>query len=485
MKLTLAKRVNFRCSVCDAHTVGPKTGTQDKEFSVGKAAHIKAAAQGGPRYDPVQSPEERASIENGLWACATCADLIDRDADAYSVEQLHQIKEEAERLARRRVGRSPEAALPALQSPSAIQGAIEALCRREAAQQELIDPRFKVSVRMSETGFVYELNAATEPIDARIVVGARGKPREMLELRDFFDYGGTQDLVGLDVRIEGSPLFFSGNIDRLQLSSRPRPMTMTMALEDEGRPLFIEFIGNGTNGHKGFRFKGAAMGGMLSAVMTADYDGTRADFSLSCNLLDWARKPVTRLPHFARLQGIFQVLASPTKAQLQCAHGGIEVDFGVGVLDGSEHFLPLRVFFEEVAMLRTLNAFFGLDLTLPANLDDVMRDRGDMSELLALINLEKTGQREIQLTLVPTDSVDEFKQLVANRTATAIRLSQPLNLQIFDKSYGPFDVEMICPAAIVQPIGPIHIEPGIPAQLTVIATEGHCWSARVANAITS
>jgi hypothetical protein len=482
VKLTLAKRVNFRCSVCDAHTVGPKTGTQDKEFSVGKAAHIKAAAPGGPRYDAEQSPAERASIENGLWACATCSDIIDRDADAYSVEQLHQIKEEAESLARRRVGRNPESALPVPQTPSAIQRAIEAICRREAAQQELLDPRFKVSVRMSERGFVYDMRAANEPVDARIVVGTRGKPRELRSLRDFFDYGGTLVMEGLDVRIEGSPLFPSGPIDRLQLSSRPRPVTMTIAIGDEERPLFVEFTGEGTGGRKGFRLKGMALGGMLSATITADHNCGHVNFSFSFHLQDWAKKPVARLPHFARLQGILHALAAPTQVRLGCAHDGIEIDFGAGTIDGSKRFLPLRVFVEEVARLRTLDVFFELNLTLPADLDDVMRDRGDLSELLALIGLEKTGQSEIKLTIVPAAPVDHLKQIVTDQNPSDIRLSQQLNLRIFDRNYGPFGVDVTCPAAIVRTIGPARIEPGMAAQFGVTAAEGHRWTARVSDA---
>lgn len=67
VKQMLAERVNFHCTVCDAPTLGPKTGTTDERFSVGNATHIKAAAKNGPRYDENQTPAERKSIENGVW----------------------------------------------------------------------------------------------------------------------------------------------------------------------------------------------------------------------------------------------------------------------------------------------------------------------------------------------------------------------------------------------------------------------------------
>jgi hypothetical protein len=146
VKQMLAERVNFHCSVCDAPTLGPKTGTTDKRFSVGKAA------KNGPRYDKNQTPAERKAIENGVWACATCADIIDRDTDAYSVADLLRIKADAEWVANIRAGKSPGSELSALTNPTAIMRAVDVFCSRESARQERIDPRFKVGVRMGGKG---------------------------------------------------------------------------------------------------------------------------------------------------------------------------------------------------------------------------------------------------------------------------------------------------------------------------------------------
>ncbi len=68
---------------------------------IGKAAHITAAASGGPRYDATLTSDERRSLENGVWLCANCHDLVDRDVTSYPIGLLRQWKLEAEREARR------------------------------------------------------------------------------------------------------------------------------------------------------------------------------------------------------------------------------------------------------------------------------------------------------------------------------------------------------------------------------------------------
>ena len=97
----LAGRAGYRCSIpgCRRATVGPKQGDLQAAMTTGKAAHITAASLNGPRYDPRLSPEERRDISNGLWACGTCADIIDRDELNYSVETLRQFKQLVEKEA--------------------------------------------------------------------------------------------------------------------------------------------------------------------------------------------------------------------------------------------------------------------------------------------------------------------------------------------------------------------------------------------------
>ncbi len=68
-------------------------------------AHIAAAAPGGPRYDGRMSPEERSSVENGLWLCSNCHDQVDKDTHTFTTAKLHEIKRQHEIRVRKEIGR--------------------------------------------------------------------------------------------------------------------------------------------------------------------------------------------------------------------------------------------------------------------------------------------------------------------------------------------------------------------------------------------
>lgn len=99
-KETIAKRAAYICSnpVCRRMTLSPSENEIDRVIYTGKAAHITAAAPGGPRYDSKLTPEERSSAENGIYLCSTCADMIDKNQGSdYPVSLLKQWKQEHEK----------------------------------------------------------------------------------------------------------------------------------------------------------------------------------------------------------------------------------------------------------------------------------------------------------------------------------------------------------------------------------------------------
>ncbi|PMH28178.1 hypothetical protein BCU71_06300 [Vibrio lentus] len=91
---------------CRVLTVAAKLDNESNKANVGVAAHICAAAPGGPRYDGNQTEAQRKNINNGIWLCYNCSRLIDIDEDAYPVEVLHKWKQEAQLLARQSLGKS-------------------------------------------------------------------------------------------------------------------------------------------------------------------------------------------------------------------------------------------------------------------------------------------------------------------------------------------------------------------------------------------
>lgn len=101
VKETLARRVGVKCSNpnCRKPTSGPQEDPT-KSTNVGVAAHITAAAEGGPRYDSTITSKERKSIENAIWLCQVCAKLIDNDDKRFTADLLRQWKRHSEEAAR-------------------------------------------------------------------------------------------------------------------------------------------------------------------------------------------------------------------------------------------------------------------------------------------------------------------------------------------------------------------------------------------------
>lgn len=95
---SLGKRVGFLCSNpdCGKHTSGPHSNPE-KVIIIGEAAHIFAASPGGPRYNANMTMAERKSIENGIWLCSSCSDLIDKDWKSFPEKTLREWKDKAEK----------------------------------------------------------------------------------------------------------------------------------------------------------------------------------------------------------------------------------------------------------------------------------------------------------------------------------------------------------------------------------------------------
>ena len=94
----IAHRAGYRCSKpdCRIETRGAASDN-DGTINIGNAAHITAAAPGGPRYDPALTSLQRKHHRNGIWLCGTHAKLVDSDKNQFTVDELHRWKNIAER----------------------------------------------------------------------------------------------------------------------------------------------------------------------------------------------------------------------------------------------------------------------------------------------------------------------------------------------------------------------------------------------------
>jgi DNA-binding protein Fis len=64
---------------CLTITVGPSDAAGDLKINLGEAAHIKAARDGEARWDKDMLDGQRADISNGIWLCANCHTMVDKN----------------------------------------------------------------------------------------------------------------------------------------------------------------------------------------------------------------------------------------------------------------------------------------------------------------------------------------------------------------------------------------------------------------------
>jgi len=106
----ISKRAAFICSnpECRCLTLSPAQNDAEKFVNIGKAAHITAASPGGPRYDSSLTDEERSSVENGIFLCSSCADLVDKNNGIdYSADFLRRWKSEHELWVQENLNKTP------------------------------------------------------------------------------------------------------------------------------------------------------------------------------------------------------------------------------------------------------------------------------------------------------------------------------------------------------------------------------------------
>lgn len=164
----IAKGAGWLCSFpnCQAPTVGA-TSDGEEVIDIGIAAHICAAAPGGPRYDDKMSPEERSSAKNGIWMCSDHGKAIDSKDPMFTVELLREWKQQARTDSWRRVLRHEQARGPAVKADAHLAGNI-----RTAADADL--KVFRNTPKWPSTSVALTLNVDgfDEPVTTSALAGA-------------------------------------------------------------------------------------------------------------------------------------------------------------------------------------------------------------------------------------------------------------------------------------------------------------------------
>lgn len=166
--LQIAKRAGWLCSfpTCRTATVGA-TSDGEGEINIGTAAHICAAAPGGPRYDENMSPEERSSAKNGIWMCRDHGKAIDSTDHEFTVARLREWKKQAETDSWRRVLRNEVTRGPAVATDAQLVTRI-----RSAAEADLKVFQKTAKWPSTSVALTLEVEGFSEPVTTSALADA-------------------------------------------------------------------------------------------------------------------------------------------------------------------------------------------------------------------------------------------------------------------------------------------------------------------------
>ena len=328
VKRLLKDRAGNQCSHPDCRAV--TTGAAEhpeKVNNVGKAAHICAAAPGGPRYRPEMTKGERRSVDNGIWLCSTHADEIDNDEARFPESLLRQWKRDAEESRKSGIGKP-------LPRPTDIHNAVaaalsgtsrdfvpSAIAHVHKATEDVLgelDPRFRIetSYQNGTTTFAYH---AKEDVSFKMTVGGEHAREFAEKYQRMITHGDDVTIDASAIRFQGSKLmeempalFGNGNLNIR--SERKEAITRLRLVQKESgmEATLPDASGEIRHGTHALTFEGSIFGGMVTIVYTAAFAGeaNEGHITLSPKLDAWQGKLVNRLPYLDALHAFLDRIES-------------------------------------------------------------------------------------------------------------------------------------------------------------------------------
>ena len=299
----LKDNVGSHCSKpdCRVPTMAPSN-------NIGVAAHICAASKGGPRYDKSMTPEERKSIDNGIWLCQNHAREIDNNPDNYTIELLNTWKKQAEESATSELGIIPPNDTDAINmvtsaltgNPSAfIPNAIHNIHEATKISLEKIDSKFSFKTKF-EDGITTIKCLPKEEIILSIKIDEKHNDR----LKNLFHYGKSAQLNLNDISMTGSTLFEYLNKEDgiLTISKTATSAILKLWLVDNKTgsiELFDDIQSLITFGSKSFQLEGCGFNKFLCINVNSK------KITLSPSFEVWDGLNIQSLPYLNKLFSFF------------------------------------------------------------------------------------------------------------------------------------------------------------------------------------
>lgn len=362
----LRTRVAHRCSnpECRVPTIGPATNS-DRAASIGVAAHITAAAVGGPRYDAYLSEKARKSMGNGIWLCSNCSTVIDKDVERYTVDLLKLWKQEAEQQAKQELGKKLPSRNDAIDtlttaftgtSARLIPDAISNIHKASTNALEALDPRFVVksvfTEGMTQFGlFPKQDVAVTMKIQRERAQEFADKYNQLIE------HGFDLTIDGAAISFEGSKLLeeISSNLvnGTFKLTSHKKKATQKIWLVNNKKSVtenFDDIIGEICPGRQSISFSGTACNDLFAFKyqLRPTSGSNTTTVNMAINFAGWSGLDVRALPYFNKIHSFFENISAGWNFAT-----ALEID-GLEVLRSKEFLIDKPDFIREICQILTI-----------------------------------------------------------------------------------------------------------------------------------
>ncbi|WP_053407706.1 hypothetical protein [Vibrio hepatarius] len=325
---TLRENVAGLCSNPDCRVLTvASVSDKDKTLNLGVAAHICAAAPGGPRYNPVQTKDERRAYENGIWLCSTCSRLIDDDADSYSVVLLNSWKSQTIEYVRSNVGKQmlpkDEIETRAIaetlnyvggRDPAALFNKGAMAVKHFDKHLSQLDNRFSVQTNVINGNTQTLITPIAENVSVKVTMDRQTGRAFDSQLKEMRTSGKPVTIPTSSISFSGSKLFEAvtdglGESGELRIEPHATKIKLSLYAILNGKHLYLgEFNGKQYILDNGIKFTAYAFNKFLKITMFYDANKGTLQYNFVASVEQWGNKSLNKIPYFKRLLSAKDIL---------------------------------------------------------------------------------------------------------------------------------------------------------------------------------